>query len=200
MPCALGPDALPTPCHGVTEGGPDPNGNMRLSSALVRARAANMPKDSLERSMKAGMSGGECCGARPRGGQLLTPASLRSAAGDDLETLQYEAHGPGGVAYIMDVLTDNKNRTVAELRHLFKEAGGASAARPCCRIDAVLTAQVPAGLRHAADRAHGCRVAGALGAAGSASWMFDHVAALTVRGCRPGGRLVGAADCKGGSG
>lgn len=129
-----------------------------------------------------------------RGGAVVAHAPsppLRSAAGEDLESIQYEAHGPGGVAYILDVLTDNKNRTVAQLRHLFKEAGGA--ALPRCAYDPPLPSRtVSRGGECSCSPSHGslCSRAsaggrhattGALGAAGSASWMFDRLATLTVR-------------------
>jgi YebC/PmpR family DNA-binding regulatory protein len=85
------------------EGGGDPTGNPRLRTALAAARAANMPKDNQERAIKKGT------------GEL---------AGVTFETLQYEGRGPAGSCFIVEILTDNKNRTVAEIRHAFGKAGG----------------------------------------------------------------------------
>lgn len=82
---------------------PDPNGNPRLRSAVIAARAANMPKDTIERAIKRG-AGGE---------------------GDDqFEEVRYEGYGPGGVALIVEALTDNRNRTASEVRTAFNRYGG----------------------------------------------------------------------------
>jgi YebC/PmpR family DNA-binding regulatory protein len=88
-------------------GGPDPDSNIRLRFALDKARAANMPKDNIQRAINRG-------------------AGLEKGA--DLEEITYEGYAPHGVAVIVEVLTDNKNRTVAELRHVFTKAGGNLAA------------------------------------------------------------------------
>jgi YebC/PmpR family DNA-binding regulatory protein len=84
-------------------GGGDPSANPRLRLALAQARSANMPKDSQERAIKKGT------------GEL---------EGVTFEESAYEGRGPHGSAFILEVLTDNKNRTVAELRHLLSKAGG----------------------------------------------------------------------------
>jgi YebC/PmpR family DNA-binding regulatory protein len=84
-------------------GGGDPGGNPRLRSAIQAAKAENMPKDNIERAIKKGT--GELEGA-------------------SYEECNYEAYGPGGVAIMIDCLTDNKNRTVAEVKHIFERHGG----------------------------------------------------------------------------
>jgi YebC/PmpR family DNA-binding regulatory protein len=84
-------------------GGADPGGNPRLRSAIQAAKAENMPKDNIERAIKKGT--GELEGA-------------------SYEECNYEAYGPGGVAIMIDCLTDNKNRTVAEVKHIFERHGG----------------------------------------------------------------------------
>ncbi len=86
------------------EGGGDPATNPRLRSAIISARAANMPKDTMERAVKRG-DGGE-----------------DSAA---YEEIRYEGYGPGGVAIIVEALTDNRNRTAPEVRSAFSKSGGA---------------------------------------------------------------------------
>ena len=83
--------------------GADPSFNSALRSAITMAKAANMPKDRIDRAIK------------------------RGAGGDDdtiYDEISYEGYGPGGVALIVDALTDNRNRTVAELRHIFSKNGG----------------------------------------------------------------------------
>lgn len=84
-------------------GGGDPNSNPRLRTAILKARASNMPKDNIERAIKKGT------------GEL--GASI-------FEELAYEGYGPGGVAILVDVLTDNKNRAAADVRNLFNKNGG----------------------------------------------------------------------------
>jgi len=84
-------------------GGGDPIGNPRLRAAVAEAKAANMPKDNIERAIKRGT--GELEGAT-------------------YEELTYEGYGPGGVAIIVEVLTDNTNRTTPEIRHMFEKHGG----------------------------------------------------------------------------
>ncbi len=84
-------------------GGGDPGGNPRLRSAIQAAKAENMPKHNMERAIKKGT--GELEGA-------------------SYEECNYEAYGPGGEAIMIDCLTDNKNRTVAEVKHLFERHGG----------------------------------------------------------------------------
>lgn len=84
-------------------GGGDADMNPRLRSALNSARAQNMPKDNIDRAIKKGT------------GEL---------PGTTYDEVRYEGYGPGGVALIIDVLTDNKNRTVAEIRHLLSKSNG----------------------------------------------------------------------------
>jgi YebC/PmpR family DNA-binding regulatory protein len=85
------------------EGGGDPTGNPRLRLAIDNAKAANMPADNVERAIKKAT--GELEGAT-------------------ISELTYEGYGPGGVAILVEVATDNKNRTVAEVRHIFSKQGG----------------------------------------------------------------------------
>lgn len=85
------------------EGLPDPAHNARLALAVEKARAANMPKDNIERAIKRGS--GEISGA-------------------EYEELTYEGYGPGGVAVFVEALTDNPNRTVSDLRVFFSRSGG----------------------------------------------------------------------------
>ncbi len=84
-------------------GGGDPNANPRLRTAILKARAANMPKDNIERAIKKGTG------------------ELGAAT---YEELTYEGYGPGGVAVLVEVLTDNKNRAAANVRNLFSKNGG----------------------------------------------------------------------------
>lgn len=84
-------------------GGGDPEKNARLRKAVNEARAANMPADNIKRAIMKGT------------GQL---------EGSQYEEVSYEGYGPGGVAILVQVLTDNKNRTVSELRHIFSKNGG----------------------------------------------------------------------------
>ena len=84
-------------------GGGDPEANPRLRKAIADAKAANMPNDTIERAIKRGT--GEIEGA-------------------SYEEVTYEGYGPGGVAVLIHAMTDNRTRTVAELRHLFSKNGG----------------------------------------------------------------------------
>ncbi|MDR1837124.1 MAG: YebC/PmpR family DNA-binding transcriptional regulator [Treponema sp.] len=84
-------------------GGGNPEGNPRLRTAVIKARAANMPKDNIERAIKKGT------------GEL---------EGVNYEELVYEAYAPGGVAVFIEVLTDNKNRAAADIRNILTRAGG----------------------------------------------------------------------------
>lgn len=84
-------------------GGGDPDGNPRLRSAILAAKSENMPKDNIERAIKKGT------------GEL---------EGVSYEESIYEGYGPGGAAVMVESLTDNKNRTVAEIRHIFSKNGG----------------------------------------------------------------------------
>ena len=84
-------------------GGGDPVGNPRLRAAVAEAKAANMPKDNIERAIKRGS------------GEL---------EGVIYEELTYEGYGPGGVAVMVETMTDNTNRTTPEIRHIFEKCGG----------------------------------------------------------------------------
>ncbi|HYZ39338.1 MAG TPA: YebC/PmpR family DNA-binding transcriptional regulator [Stellaceae bacterium] len=83
---------------------PDPAANPRLRAAVLAARQANMPKDTVERAIRRGAGGG---------------------ADEAFEEVRYEGYGPGGVAVIIEALTDNRNRTASEVRAAFTKAGGA---------------------------------------------------------------------------
>lgn len=84
-------------------GGGDPVNNPRLRAAMDKALTANMSKDTIERAIKKGVGAGE---------------------GDNYEEIRYEGYGSGGIAVMVDCLTDNRVRTVAEVRHAFSKAGG----------------------------------------------------------------------------
>jgi YebC/PmpR family DNA-binding regulatory protein len=86
------------------EGGGDPEGNSALALAIQKARDASMPKDNIERAIAKGTGEG--------------------GDGDQIETVLYEGYGPGGVALLIEALTDNRNRTSAEIRHAFSKHGG----------------------------------------------------------------------------
>ncbi len=85
-------------------GGPDQEGNARLRQAIIAAKEENMPKDNIDRAIKKGSGGAD--------------------GSASFEEVIYEGYGPGGVAVLVEVLTDNKNRTVAEIRHIFSKHGG----------------------------------------------------------------------------
>ncbi len=87
----------------VRSGGPDPNANTRLKDIIAKARANNVPNDNIARSIKkaAGETGN-----------------------DNYEEILYEGYGPGGVAVIVETLTDNRNRTAGDVRHVFDKYGG----------------------------------------------------------------------------
>jgi YebC/PmpR family DNA-binding regulatory protein len=82
---------------------PDPAANPRLRAAVLAARQANMPKDTVDRAIKRGAGGGD---------------------GEAYEEVRYEGYGPGGVAIIVEALTDNRNRTASDLRAALTKAGG----------------------------------------------------------------------------
>ena len=87
----------------VKEGGPNPDSNSRLADAIAKAKAANVPNDNIERAIK------KAAGAEDN---------------SDYESLVYEGYGPGGVAVVVDCLSDNRNRTAANIRHYFDKFGG----------------------------------------------------------------------------
>jgi YebC/PmpR family DNA-binding regulatory protein len=84
-------------------GGGDPEANPRLRTAVMKAKEANMPRDNIDRAIKKGAGGGD---------------------GTEFHELRYEAYGPGGVALLIEVLTDNKNRSAAEIRNILTKGGG----------------------------------------------------------------------------
>ncbi len=86
------------------EGGGDPAGNARLRTAIERAREAGMPNDNVQRAIQRGAGGGE---------------------GAAYETITYEGYAPGGVAILVEVLTDNRNRAASDVRNTFTKHGGA---------------------------------------------------------------------------
>lgn len=87
----------------VRMGGSDPTGNMRLKLVLAKAKANNIPKDNIQRAIQKGLGGTD---------------------GANYEELTYEGYGPSGVAVMVNVMTDNRNRAAAEIRHLFSKYGG----------------------------------------------------------------------------
>lgn len=94
---------LNTVAMAAREGGGDPDSNFKLRLAADSARAANVPKENIERAIARGTGTDD---------------------GAQLEVLLYEGFGPGSVAVLIDALTDNRNRTVSELKHLFSDHGG----------------------------------------------------------------------------
>lgn len=87
----------------VRMGGSDPTGNMRLKLALQKARENNIPKENIQRAIQKGSG---------------------TLEGSNYEEIKYEGYGPGGVAIIVEAMTDNRNRTAADVRHLFSKYGG----------------------------------------------------------------------------
>jgi YebC/PmpR family DNA-binding regulatory protein len=86
------------------EGGPDPSGNLALANAIEKARSYSMPKDNIERAIARG--------------------SGADADAQAFETVVYEGYGPSGVAVIVEALTDNRNRTASDVRHVFSKNDG----------------------------------------------------------------------------
>ncbi len=87
----------------VKEGGPDPEYNASLKTAIDKAKSMNMPNDNIDRAIKKGAGSGE---------------------GENFESITYEGYGPGGVAMIIETLTDNKNRTAGNIRYYLDKNGG----------------------------------------------------------------------------
>ncbi len=83
-------------------GGPDPEGNPRLKMAIEAARAASMPKDNINRAID----------------------KVNGPGAENIEEITYEGYGPGGAALLIEAMTDNRNRTIAELRSIFNKLGG----------------------------------------------------------------------------
>ncbi|MGB9813089.1 MAG: YebC/PmpR family DNA-binding transcriptional regulator [Thermovenabulum sp.] len=94
----------------VREGGPDPNANSKLRDIIEKAKEANMPNENIMRAIKRGS------------GEL---------GGENLEHVMYEGYGPGGVAIMLSAMTDNRNRTASEIRHLFDKYGGSLGEAGC---------------------------------------------------------------------
>ena len=94
----------------VKAGGPDPNNNAKLRDVISKAKAANMPNDNITRSIKKAS------------GEL---GSI------NYDAITYEGYGPGGVAVIVETLTDNKNRTASDVRHIFDKCGGSMGTNGC---------------------------------------------------------------------
>ena len=87
----------------VREGGPDPSVNFKLATIIAKAKSANVPNDNIDRAIKKASGSGEK---------------------DEYEVIVYEGYGAGGVAFIVETLTDNRNRTAGDLRHFFDKFGG----------------------------------------------------------------------------
>ncbi|HPQ47874.1 MAG TPA: YebC/PmpR family DNA-binding transcriptional regulator [Clostridia bacterium] len=87
----------------VKQGGPDPEGNSKLKDIIAKAKAANMPNDNIARSIKKAAGAGE---------------------NENYEEIIYEGYGPSGVAVIVEAMTDNRNRTASDVRHVFDKYGG----------------------------------------------------------------------------
>lgn len=87
----------------VRQGGPDPESNSKLRDVISKAKAANMPNDNITRSIKK---------------------AAGDTDGDSYEEISYEGYGPGGVAVIVEAMTDNRNRTAGDVRHYFDKFGG----------------------------------------------------------------------------
>ena len=85
----------------VKQGGPDPAGNSKLKDVIAKCKAANMPNDTINNAIKKA-----------------------SSSNENYEEITYEGYGPNGVAVIVEASTDNKNRTAADVRHVFDKAGG----------------------------------------------------------------------------
>ena len=94
----------------VREGGPDPNSNSKLKDVIAKAKAANMPNENIQRSIKKASGEGDAA---------------------QYKEITYEGYAPGGVAVIVEVLTDNLNRTASEIRHIFDKCGGSLGASGC---------------------------------------------------------------------
>ena len=99
-------------------GSPDPAMNPRLRAAIIAARAENMTKDTIERAIKKAMGGDA----------------------ESYEEIRYEGYGPGGIAVIVEVLTDNRNRTAGEVRATFTKSGGNLAETGRCRSCSIMSA------------------------------------------------------------
>jgi YebC/PmpR family DNA-binding regulatory protein len=135
-------------------GGGDPDSNPRLRLVIDKAKTANMPKDNIQRAVQKGIGGSE---------------------GDAFEEVIYEGYGPGGTAILIEALTDNKNRTVSDVRHVLSKNGGNLGASGCVSYlfekrgmlvfegegldgDALLEAALEAGAEDVVEGEDGCEV------------------------------------------
>ena len=156
-------------------GGGDPHANPRLRLAVDKARGANMPKDNIERAIKKGLGGDD---------------------GASFEEVVYEGYGPGGTAIYVETLTDNKNRTVGEVRHVLSKHGGNLGANGCVAylfekrgvvtfeatsldLDALMEAALDAGANDVVETEGSVEVVTSPGALGGV------VQALTEKGFTP---------------
>ncbi len=160
---------------GARVGGGDPGANPRLRLAIEKARGANMPKDNIERAIKKGIG---------------------ATGTESYEEVVYEGYGPGGTAIYVEVLTDNRNRTVGELRHVLTKYGGSLGSSGCVAylfskkgvlhfdrqgldVDTLLEAALDAGAEDASESDSGVEVTTAPG-------DFEAVkGALAARGLTP---------------
>ena len=94
----------------VKQGGPDPAGNSKLKDVIAKCKAANMPNDTINNAIKKASGAGN---------------------NESYEEITYEGYGPNGVAIIVDATTDNRNRTAADVRHVFDKAGGSLGTSGC---------------------------------------------------------------------
>ena len=94
----------------VKQGGPDPNGNSKLKDVIAKCKAANMPNDTINSAIKRASGAGN---------------------NENYEEITYEGYGPNGVAIIVNATTDNRNRTAADVRHVFDKAGGSLGTNGC---------------------------------------------------------------------
>ncbi|NLL19129.1 MAG: YebC/PmpR family DNA-binding transcriptional regulator [Clostridia bacterium] len=92
------------------EGGPDPEANPRLKTVIQKAKAVNMPNDNIMRNIQKAVGGGDST---------------------NYEEAVYEGYGPGGVAVLLNIMTDNRNRTAGEIRHIFSRNGGSLGETGC---------------------------------------------------------------------
>jgi len=95
----------------VKEGGPDPSNNYKLATVVAKAKANNMPNDTIANSIKKAAGSGNA---------------------SDYESITYEGHGPNGTAIIVETLTDNRNRTAADVRAAFTKGNGSLGTNGCC--------------------------------------------------------------------
>jgi YebC/PmpR family DNA-binding regulatory protein len=161
-------------------GGGDPHANPRLRLAVDKARGANMAKDTIERAIKKGAGGGD---------------------GAAFEEVVYEGYGPGGTAIYVEALTDNRNRTVGEVRHVLTKHGGNLGANGCVAylfekkgiatfdaasvdLDALMEAALEAGADDVVESGSSVEVVTSPGA------LTGVVSALAAKGFEPGDSTI----------